>query len=206
MNLPILLIQPGQPLALSRTLGQDCMAKIKTGLRIAEQLEHAIVLDLTGVEQVNGSFLKATVFWAMQCGQADVREKMTGRTEPWSVRPIKLYPVITGCSGDVEDDVKEFFSGRGVPILNFVTRPSDKPAKTCILGSLDPILGRTLQALASKGECTAADLATGSNEGISVNAWNNRLADLHLLRLATRYRKGKFHIYNATSGGILSWD
>jgi hypothetical protein len=204
--IPSLFLTPGRRQALGATLGQDCIAKMKPLLDRSAQAEHAFVLDLTGVTDVNGSFLKATVFWALQCGQADVRRTTSDNLTPWAIRPLKLFPAVTGCSGEVVDEIADFFSGRSLPIMHLEKTSSGKRVTQLILGTLDPVLDRTLSALISLGEGTASNLATRSNETISISGWSNRLADLHLLRLATRQRQGKYFIYKSAADAISLWD
>lgn len=206
MKFPTFLIAPPGPHALGATLGQDCMAKLDAELSAAKDQDCGLLLDLSAVKAVNGSFLKATVFWALQCGQAEVQQAMPTSKDRWAVRPLRIFPAVSGCSGEVADDVIEFFNGRGLPMLHVDKRKPDEFVRARILGNLDPILDRTLAALAKHGEGTAATLAAQSNEKITLNGWNNRLADLHLLRLARRRREGKFWIYSPTAKAISLWD
>jgi len=206
VSIPNIVLSPRRRQALGATLGQDCIAKMGHLLDQSAQEDRALVLDLTGVTDINGSFLKATVFWALQCGQADVRRAASANSAPWAIRPLKLFPVVTGCSGEVIDEIADFFSGRNLPIMHLEKAASGTRVTRRILGTLDPVLDRTLSGLISLGEGTAADLAARSDETISINGWNNRLADLHLLRLATRKRQGKFFFYKSTADAISLWD
>ena len=206
VSLQVLRLDLDRSQALGATLGQDFLSKFDSEIDRASEEELAFVLDLTGVEDVNGSFLKATAYWALQCGQAEVRRIARDDPAPWAIRPLKLFPAVTGCSNEVADEVNEFFSGRGVPILHLQKAKDGKKLRSRVLGALDPVLARTLASLTAIGAGTAAELASRSDESISINGWNNRLADLHLLRLATRVRQGKFLIYTSTSDSISIWD
>jgi hypothetical protein len=182
------------------------MTKLAAVLEGAAETELALILDFTGVTDVNASFLKATVYWALQCGQLHVRTASPNSSAPWAPRPLKLFPAVTGCSDEVADEIGELFKGRSLPLMHLEKTKSGKRLHAHTLGVLDPLLDRTLSSLSDLGECTAADLAAKSNESISINGWSNRLADLHLLRLATRMRKGKFFVYKSAADAISPWD
>jgi len=196
---------PGAPNALGATLGQDCMEKVLPSLEAATDDDRTLILDLTGIQAVNASFLKATVFWLFQCGQAYVKQQPRTSDEHWAVRPLRVFPAVTGCSGEVMRDVDDFFSGRQVPILHVDEGTADRIIKGHLLGRLDPVLDKTLAGLVAAGEATAAELAATSDDAITLNGWNNRLADLHLLRLARRRRRGKFWVYTPTTQHISIW-
>ena len=196
---------PGAPNALGATLGQDCMEKVLSSLEAATDDDHTLILDLTGIQAVNASFLKATVFWLFQCGQAYVKQQPRTSDEHWAERPLRVFPAVTGCSGEVMSDVDDFFSGRQVPILHVDEGTADRIIKGHLLGRLDPVLDKTLAGLVAAGEATAAELAATSDDAITLNGWNNRLADLHLLRLARRRRRGKFWVYTPTTQHISIW-
>jgi len=206
MKFPIVVLTPRPPNAVGATLGQDCMAAAEAGWSSATDKDVALLLDLTGIKAVNASFLKATVYWALQCGEAEVEERQVTSSEPWAVRPLKLYPCITGCSREVADDVDEFFRGRGAPLLHVDQRDDEALIRGRVLGGLEPAIAATLPALVNAGEATAAELAGKSREKITGNGWNNRLAELHRLRLATRRRHGKFWIYSPTAEHVTLWD
>ena len=196
-------------------MGQDLMAQVQSDLNLAEQEDCALILDLEEVAAINASFLKATVFWAFQCGQAEARKEHAASTERWSIRPLRLFPIVSKCTGEVKEEVDEFFRGRNCPLLQL----GEKDNAT-VLGALDAALdpfvgtGTTCLAamnagrrslLSAAGEATAAHLAAQGQEKISINGWNNRLADLHVLRLATRRREGKFWIYSPAENGVAIW-
>lgn len=201
---PITIRPPG-PYAFGATQGQELMARIRSELDSAKQLDCALVLELQGIEATNASFLKATVLWAFRCGQADVRRESPTSADPWAIRPLRLFPVVTGCQGEVREEVDEFFRGRHLPILHLPEESGHGLGKPTVLGALDPVLARTFELLEAVPEATAADLASRSEDKITLTGWNNRLADLHLLRLASRRREGKFWVYRAADKGVLEW-
>jgi hypothetical protein len=120
--------------------------------------------------------------------------------EPSAIRPLRLFPMVSNCVGEVKDEVDEFFRGRNCPLLYL-----EESGNATALGILDAALHRTRSLLNSAGEATAADLAARGQEKISINGWNNRLSDLYLLRLATRRREGKFWIYSPAEKEVAVW-
>jgi hypothetical protein len=200
MSLKPIFLQPRRALALGATLGQDLLVRARTELICAEQEDCALLLDVEKTTAINASFLKATVFWAFRCGQAEARKEPASSNEPWAVRPLRLFPMVLNCSVEVQEEVDEFFRGRNCPLLHV-----EKNGHTTVLGLLDPALRRTRDLLCTAGKATAADLAARGQEQISVNGWNNRLADLHLLRLAVRSREGKFWVYSPVENEAVVW-
>lgn len=195
VNFRNLLILPPGAHALGATAGQDLMRKVEADLQSATDEDFRLVLDLSSVSAVNGSFLKATVYWALQCGQAFVKDLKATSAAEWAVRPLRLYPVVLGCTGEVHEEVADFFQGRRLPILHFPKKSKNTSPHPEVLGELDPLLIKTLHLLGNAGEATAVQLAEKSEETISTSGWSNRLADLYLLRLVTRRREGKFWVY-----------
>lgn len=206
MKFPFVALTPGRANALGATLGQECMRKNQVDWEKSVSSDVVLLLDLEGVKAVNASFLKATLLWALQCGEAAVQERKASSSDEWAVRPLRLYPAITGCVGEVLSDVHEFFQGRRLPLLHIDEMAGGEIVAGRILGTLEPVIAATLPALASAEEATAADLAAKSEETISVNGWSNRLAELHRLRLATRRREGKFWVYTSTAARVTIWD
>lgn len=70
-------------------------------------------------------------------------------------------------------------------------------AKVNLVGPLDPSLRSTLTQLRETNEVTGAELArTVSDTEILPTAWNNRLKDLHTMRLLFRRKEGRQQIYS----------
>ena len=206
MPLHIALIRPSAAHLYGATLAQEHLSLATEDWSASTREDTVLMLDLDPVMSITPSYLKATMLWALQCGQAEVQQRQpTASSTPGSVRPLKLFPVVTGCSSDVAADVHEFFLGRGLPILHVTTSVVDRLISGQILGALDPLLVRTFETLVRVGKGTAADLASASGENISLNGWNNRLADLYLLRLVTRRRMGKFWVYAPLVERISPW-
>ena len=164
------------------------------------------ILDLGQAVSVTSSYIRATLHWVLLCGQAEVEHKAVGGSvDIWAVRPLPLYPVVTGCSAEVAGEIDDFFRSRNLPILHVIERTKHGLKSAQLLGTLDSFLATSLQGLTKLGEGTAVQLAKTSSEAISVNGWNNRLADLYFLRLVTRRRSGKFWVYSPLVRMIKLW-
>lgn len=76
-------------------------------------------------------------------------------------------------------------------------------AKVNLIGPLDLSLRETLRQLQAAGEVTGAELArTVPNADILPTAWNNRLKDLHTMRLLFRRKEGRQQVYSALAKEI----
>jgi hypothetical protein len=206
MGFKTLLLLPDAEHLHGATLAQAHLAELLSELSKPTAEPIVFLLDLSKAVSVTASYLRATVHWALLCGQAEVQEKGSAASlEPWAVRPLPLFPVVKKGNPEVMADVDDFFRTRSLPILvaSKISTTGIKEAR--LLGELDPVLAHTLQALMDLGEATAGQLADRSKETITVNGWSNRLADLYLLRLVTRRREGKFWHYSPITKSITLW-
>lgn len=206
MQSKILRLNPAREHLHGATLAQEHLEKLLPLLSKPSVEPIVFLLDLSNAVSVTASYLRATLHWALLCGQADVQQKtFDGTLSDFSVRPLPLFPVVTGCSNEVIADVDDFFRGRSLP-LHHVTKFTECELKSArLLGTLDSVLATTLRQLGEAREATAAQLAEQGGEAITVNGWSNRLADLYLLRLVTRRRSGKFWIYSPLVKSITLW-
>jgi hypothetical protein len=202
MRFEIIEIKPGLPHVYGATLAQENMRAVKRQTVSSNGVDTMLLLNFTGVLSVTPSYLKATVLSLIP--PVGTNAAQSGENGKTSELP-KLYPAICDCSADVAADIHEFLIGRATPILHITKRRRDSALAAKLFGYLDDVLLKTLLSLSNSGSATAAELARNSDENITVNGWNNRLADLHLLRLATRQRKGKFWIYSPVAERITTW-
>jgi hypothetical protein len=202
----VIELKPGRQHLHGATLAQEHLSRLLPSIANLNGESAVFLLNLSDATSVTGSYLRATVYWAFLCGQADVQGiPKASHVDPWSVRPMPLFPVVFGGSAEVIDDVHDFFRVRNLPILHITKRTKSALKVGQLLGSLDAFLTSTLFSLAKLREGTAAELAEKSSESITVNAWSNRLADLFLLRLVKRNRSGKFWRYSPTVQEITLW-
>jgi hypothetical protein len=165
-----------------------------------------IVLDFEKITAVNGSYIKGTASWLLTCGQLS-----SGNTEniipPRHVadpRPYDLFVCVTGLSPDLVTEFQEFLKPRGLPLLFARKITGGAVNEAVLLGHLDPALKFTLNAVTKEGTCTAPRLHESfPDQKITVTAWNNRLNDLHSLRLVRRVRVGRTLEYSPLTRIIL---
>ena len=76
--------------------------------------------------------------------------------------------------------------------------------KVTLIGPLDPSLRSTLSQLQATGEVTGAELARAVPDAeILPTAWNNRLKDLHTMRLLFRRKEGRQQVYSPLAKEIV---
>ena len=202
----IVTITPQEPHLHGATLAQQHSRKIVEQLSGAPTHPSLVMLNFENATSVTASYLRGTLLWTILCGQAEVEKRVSaGGVEPGTIRPIPLFASVMNCSGEIASDIHDFFSGRGLPILQVLKMSPAGPCSSRLLGQLDPLLFRTLQQVADRPEITAAELSQNSREKITINGWSNRLSDLYRLRLLTRRREGKFWKYSAISKSINLW-
>tara|TARA_R110002049_G_scaffold284015_2_gene464541 strand:- start:1268 stop:1900 length:633 start_codon:yes stop_codon:yes gene_type:complete len=192
----VINLQPNRKLLFGSSAAEADLAQLIKMIQGASRPETLVNFDFSEVEAVNGSYLRATLFWAIRCGQADARNELpvTGG-EPVPIRPYPLFPVVSGCNPEVATEISEFIVPRKVATLLVESGTLPAIGKARIVGHIDKSLGDTLSLLAAIRGGTAKDLANASSEAITVNAWSNRLLDLYQLRIVHRERSGKFWIY-----------
>lgn len=205
MSLQVVVLKPDVPHAYGATLGQELIATAEPRIRAASEEDTLLLLDLSEVLSVTPSYLKATLLSAAGPYRSEAQPPSPIANTAVNPKAVNLYAAVTGCSRDVAVDVHEFFQGRGLPILHITKRRAEHLLAAQVLGTLDPLLLKTLAALVEQRSATAAQLAERSDESISINGWNNRLADLHSLRLVARRREGKFWMYSPIVEKITLW-
>jgi hypothetical protein len=203
MQFKINEIRPGIKHVSGATLAEEHMHQVRQSCTDEDDRDRMLLLNFADVLSVTPSYLKATVLSVIPLIRPDAGNAATN-DENLGERSI-VYPAVTCCNTDVATDINEYFSGRRMPILHITKRRGDRILAAKLFGYLDDVLLKTLLALADKGSATAGDLAQTSNENISINGWNNRLADLYVRRLATRQRKGKFQVYSPVAERITTW-
>jgi hypothetical protein len=162
-----------------------------------------LVFDFSKVDVVTASYLKGTVYLGLLCGMLFARQQISGMDLPVGARPLSIFVAVKGCKPETAEEINEFFAGKNLPILSLVGKSAHPEKEAQLLGEIDPLLKRTLILLYTTGDATAADLAQKAREPITLNGWNNRLADIYDLRLAARTRSGKFWIYSPLAERII---
>jgi hypothetical protein len=169
------------------TIGQQhgdlVAAKLAGASKASDQV--VAILDFEGIEFASASYLKAAVL--------DLARKERRHLDP---SEVWIFPVMHNLSDELREELSIVCRSERFPSLE-VTKYSQKGlAAGRIYGEIDDTLKRSLQLLQSSAPTTAAELAGQSpDEKINVTAWNNRLAELFRLRLATRFKESRFWKY-----------
>jgi hypothetical protein len=206
MILRINKAMPNTTKAVGATLGESHIAELREALAHGDVPGGTVVvLDFDGIESTNGSYLRATALWLLRCGQLSVRpdDMVAGSSDPKSPRPYDVFCALANIQGEVVQEVEDFFNSRSIPILNASKLSADQIETATLVGNLEPVLKKTLSLVSQTGAITASELHTRyADDGVSVTAWNNRLADLCAFRLLRRQRQGKQWIYQPLTNEI----
>jgi hypothetical protein len=209
MEIEIKKCLPRNESALGATLGEQHMENLCQA--IARQTIPAgeiVIFNFKGIGQINGSYIKTTALWVFLCGQMAVNAPKTviPPRQFADLRPYDLYVAVSHLSEDVRSEFNDFLQPRRIPML-LANRFNEKQIEEAtLLGHLDDALRMTLGALVKHKAATAPRLSDlYPNEKITVTAWNNRLNDLHALRLVRRIRSGRSWEYQPLTKKIL-WE
>lgn len=169
------------------TVGEQHRARIAEALlkNTNEADQVIVILDFDGVDFATASYFKAAVL-----GLAKQNVHCSTRLE------VSVFPVVHNLSDDLREELTIVCRSEWFPCLEVTKRSQKRLVAGRLHGEIDFSLKRTLQLLRSFAPGTAASLAEQSpDEKVNVTAWNNRLAELFRLRLATRFKEGRFWKY-----------
>jgi hypothetical protein len=141
----------------------------------------AVVLDFRDIQAVTSSYLRQTLL------------PLYGSSD--DALPSRVVPLYCNLSPSTEDDLHHFLLAHRLPAL--VVRVKGRTTEfQKRLGWLEATANETLSRLSKIHAGSAADLmASTGRTAIALTAWNNRLAELFRLRLATREKRGRHWIY-----------
>lgn len=200
---------PRRKAGLGATLAEQHMASVAKAVAEGNLPQGSLVLlDFSGMEAVNASYIKGTAFWLMMCGQMSTRpiESHLSPRHSSDPRPYDLYVCVAGLATDLVEEFQEFLKPRGLPLFHARRVKGEEVEEARLLGHLDPALLQTLKLLSSQGRATAPQLHEANPaEAVTVTAWNNRLNDLNGLRLVRRFRAGRAWEYATIARRIL-WE
>lgn len=204
--LDVIQIRPEREFLLGSSAAQNDLTPLVHVFQRMERNDVLVNFDFSGVQEINGSYLRASILWAIQCGRETVvGSNNTSPLQPFDVRAFPLYPVLSNCEPAVVEEANDFFLQRGLPALLILDAELPEIRSSAILGKIDVFLATALNLLCKLGEGTAQELREHSDEKITVNGWSNRLIDLLNFRLVTRRRQGKFWIYRPLSKSVQLW-
>jgi len=193
---------------LGATRGQQTIGPLLAQISHRPNEELIVVLDFTGVEAANASFLKATAFHLFLCGRlfANSSSRPVTNESEFSPKPFNVFPVFANLGPDVADEMTEVFQGRGFPFVEALSWSDDLLNQMRVRGHIEPAMREAILVLDGKKDVTATELSRGTQSpSIAPTAWNNRLADLNLNRLARRRRQGKHWHYSLIAERTQLW-
>ena len=162
--------------------------------KLSSAFETIVALDFDGIEDATPSYIKATVLALHQCGRLYAEELTHSEAVELEnqVHSLNIVVCLLNASEPVQLCVHEVFSLRGLGILNGVSISDDRLERAVLLGRLDSKVEHTLLVTAPLPNFSAPELAVHVvSEQLSVNGWNNRLAELHRHRLIRRRAEGR---------------
>lgn len=184
----------GHPFLSTATLGQEHYSKIigaiADDLR-SEGLGAIVGIDLANLPEATSSYIKAVALLPFLAGMKFALPSLdlSGMApDAGAVQPLNLFPVFLNPSPDWAAGLDSVFGRERLGCVVADTIENDTIPRSRILGHIDRAALQTLQAVRKYPEIRASELHAATDEGITVTAWNNRLADLWTLRLIRRAR------------------
>lgn len=197
----------GHRVASGALTAKEHAAKAVSQLEEANEVGTLVVFDFADVELATASYLKATVLWAVTCGRmhAGIIDAEELRSlDASQFQPLNIFPLVANTNAEIETELEEIFGGRWLACAIATQITAKKVVKAKVVGKLEPTAAKTLKAIKGLGEFTAYDLVERfPKEGINATAWNNRLVDLHRLRLLRRRKQGKFWKYQPVADQLI---
>ena len=201
-----LTIRPSRAHLFGATAAQSDLEALAGMIQNQENRDILVCFDFSEAESISGSYIRATLGWCLLCGGMFAEgRKRVDFGDPWSIRPLPIYAVVTGGSREVLFDIHDFLQHREMCSLLIGADVSPPFEHGEILGKLDLFLLDTLKGVASLGSASAQDLKERSTEAITVGGWSNRLAALLSHRLVSRKRDGKSWKYSAIGKEFRIW-
>ena len=146
-------------------------------------------LDFKGIEIATASFL---------------RESVLRYREIVRHRDSNIYPVVANLTAQVEEELGELLRTRKDVLFSCRLDEQARPSHPTLIGELEPKQSVTFDLVRERGETSASELMReyGSNEGVSQNAWNNRLATLASLGVVVEVTRGRSRRYRPLFDGV----
>lgn len=168
-------------------IGDEHSRQIGELLASAAPDDRLAVFDFTGVESASASYLKR------------ILNPFFGNAEFGGGPETGFSPVLINVTApDLTEDLEDYLAGKERAL---VVAADDGYALRFLrlLGRLDGAAAETFHELRRLKEATAQHLFELHPERTTnQTAWNNRLAQLVSLRVASRRREGRFWIYQPT--------
>jgi hypothetical protein len=165
-----------------------------------------VMFDFSKADSISGSYIRATLGWCLNCGRMQTEgQNRSDFTDTWALRPLPVFPVVTGGTREVIWEIHDFLLHRNMACLLVPSLEGIPFGAAEILGDLDEFLLGTLQNVAAVDFATAQSLKEASQEKITPGGWNNRLVALMANRLVYRTKEGKTWNYQALGKEYTKW-
>lgn len=194
------LLSDGTPIRFGASRAQADMEGILEAIRsVGEPAQ--VILDYSGIEAVNGSYVRATVAWLTRCGitaRTGEPQLKVSSGDPWEVCPLPLRSIfVAKLSDEVREEIDLYFKKERLPCLEAVSWNKSQVVRARLYGHLDAQLVRAVECLLALGkEVVAEELWKGfPDDRIGLTAWNNRLSELYQRHMVSRTKEGKFWRY-----------
>lgn len=207
VQIETVIVRPGREHLYGASAAQRDMKELSEKFEGLVGRNLVVVFNFSDATSISGSYLRATIGWCLNCGKmyADGVTR-SDFSDPWGLRPIAFYPLVTVKSRETIWEIHDFLKHREMACL-LVTPDEEPPFKAVeILGNLDEFLLLTMQRVAAVGSASAQSLKDASNEKITVGGWSNRLTALLAQRLVLREKEGKTWKYQTLGKEIKTWD
>jgi hypothetical protein len=182
--MPVRLSEFGKKL-FGRAMGQAHFGKLCESLA-RETQGSLVLLDFSGVQNVNGSWLNAAIAPVLA----------------WCARSeIDLFPILCNFPPNSRDEL-ELVSRLNNQCFLVAARPEDATTSLELVGPLDSNLEATVRVVADRGEVTGAELGR-KEASIGPTGWNNRLRELHERRLLSRRNVGRKQVYSPIAREVV---
>lgn len=171
-----------------------------------------VILDFFGIESTSASYIKETLVALAQAGERASREntEVVTAAGPDVVPPLPIYPMVAGLAPDVADEIDLVLRDTHGACFEALACTASGVARAAVRALIEDGLRWTLELLAGARVATATQLheqfpydRSGPARAVTVTAWNNRLAELHRLRLAHRTRQGRQWLYYSLVGEVV---
>lgn len=199
----------GHSFLSTATLGQEHYSQLIESVAGSIQPDGSgalLGIDLGNLPEATASYIKAVALLPFLAGMKFAMPSLdlTGMApDAAALQPLNVFPVFLNPSADWIAGLDAVFGREGLCCVLADAVENDTVPSARILGHADRAVLQTLQAVRTHTEIRASELHAATDEGITVTAWNNRLADLWTRRLIRRTRAGNSWKYQPFLAGEI---
>lgn len=132
-----------------------------------------------------------------------LREAVLGLRQYLRSHAPLLYPVVANAGAETIEELQHLLEEKSDAIAACTLSSDGTVGEPRIIGALEPLQQRILNAVKEAGQATAAALASRfTNEKVGITAWNNRLAALAQKGLLIERVAGRAKNYEPVLKGL----